>query len=320
MDELLKKLLSSEVLTEETKKELEEAFKKQINEAVESAKKDATEKVKTELTEQWVSERDALVEAIDTKVNEFLTQEIKELKDDISSFRDLEAEYAKKLVDEKTTLAETLQKDMGELIEKINSFMEVRLSAEFDELKEDISEVRKVEFGRKVFESFVEQYKTHFVDPDSAEAKLRETEEKLSEAKKVADTSAKKVAGYERQFKMESVLKPLGGKQREVMEMLLKNVATEQLDEGYKTFIGRVVSATNTDEKDGDTTEKETPVLAEDQSASSKEVKGDKKTVAKTGDDETLLAEQAHADEADSKEDAPDSEFVKKMRKLAGLA
>lgn len=319
MEELLKKLLASEVLTEETKKELEEAFSKQINEAVEGAKKEAAEQVKAELTEQWVSERDALVEAIDTKVNEYLTAELTELKSDISAFRDLEAEHAKKLVEEKQALSEQLKKDVAELIEKIDSFMEVRLAAEFDELKKDISEVRKLEFGRKVFESFVEQYKSYFVDPDSAEAKLRETEEKLTEAKKAADDAAKKVASFERKIKMESVLKPLAGKQREVMEMLLKNVATEQLDEGYKTFIGRVVGATNTDEKDVDATEKETPVLAEDQSASSKEVKGDKKTVAKTGDDETLLAEQAAADDADSKEEAKESELVKKMRKLAGL-
>ena len=39
MDELLKKLLSAEVLTEETKQELEQAFATQLQEAIEGARR-----------------------------------------------------------------------------------------------------------------------------------------------------------------------------------------------------------------------------------------------------------------------------------------
>ena len=108
MDELLQKLLEAEVLTEETKKELKTAFETKLNEAVEAAKAEAAADVRAELTEQWVNERDALVEAVDAKVGDYLDGEIEELKADIERFRDLEAEAAEKLVEAKALMAEEL--------------------------------------------------------------------------------------------------------------------------------------------------------------------------------------------------------------------
>ena len=99
MDELLQKLLESEVLTAETQKELKEAIEQKVTEAVEAAKAEAAADVRAELTEQWVNERDALIEAVDAKVGDFLDSELDELKSDIERFRDLEAESAEKLVE-----------------------------------------------------------------------------------------------------------------------------------------------------------------------------------------------------------------------------
>src|SRR5271169_688863 len=101
MEELLKKLLAAEVLTEETKQELEAAFKKHLEESVQKAREDATANVTAELNEQWITERETLIEAIDQKVTEVLTAEITELKEDIEGYRDLKADYAEKLVEAK---------------------------------------------------------------------------------------------------------------------------------------------------------------------------------------------------------------------------
>ena len=46
--------------------------------------------VTAELNEQWIAERDTLIEALDSKVSEFLSEELAELHTDIDSFRDLE--------------------------------------------------------------------------------------------------------------------------------------------------------------------------------------------------------------------------------------
>ena len=65
MEELLKKLLQADVLTESTKLELEAAFTAKLNEAMQAAREEAQATVTAELNEQWIVAREALVEALD---------------------------------------------------------------------------------------------------------------------------------------------------------------------------------------------------------------------------------------------------------------
>ena len=324
MEELLQKLLEAEVLSEETKKELETAFQKKLDEAISAAKEDAAADVRAELTEQWVEQRDQLIEAVDTKVTEFLTKEIEELKEDIERFRDLEAEYAEKLVEAKAAMADELKDDLAELVEKVDAFLEIRLNAEIEELREDLEEVRKNDFGRRVFEAFSEEFMNNYVDEESAEISLREAQERLRDLEEALAESESKRAEIERAIKLEQILAPLSGRQREVMEAILQNVDTEHLEEGYKTFIGRVLRETEDSEKEGS-------VLAEgkhedmddedDEKSSKKSKKSDKECededekeevkegVVVTGDTENLITEG----DAGSK---PNLDYI---RKLAGI-
>lgn len=293
MDELLKKLLEAQILSEDSKKELEGAIKKQIDEAVVVAKKEAEDNVRAELAEQWITERDALVEAIDQKVTEFCVTEVAELKNDIASFRDLEAEYAKKDVENKATMSEQLKKDLATLIEKLDNFLEIRITAEFEELREDIEEARKLEFGRKLYEAFTEEYRRNFIDEDSVESELRETQEQLETLKTRLEKATTETSILNRKIKMEKVLKPLSGDKKEIMETILATVATEQLEEGYRTFIGRVLKeekVTKTERNIG-TSEKEIPVLAEGATISSK----GESVFLVTGNTENVIVETADA-------------------------
>ena len=217
MNELLQKLLEAEVLTEDTKKELEEAFKSQLDEAIVAAKDEAAADVRAELTEQWVTEKETLVEAIDTKVGEFLNAEIEELKEDIERFRDLEAEYAEKLVEAKAAMADELKSDLTDLVEKIDSFLEIRLQAEMEELKEDIETVRKNKFGQKVVEAFAEEFMSEFFDDESAQVNLRETETRLADTEEQLKEAERKLAAMEREQKLTKVLAPLNGRSKEVI-------------------------------------------------------------------------------------------------------
>jgi len=148
MEELLKKLLAAEVLTEDTRVELEGAFKKQLDEAMTAARAEAQAAVTTELNAQWIKDREILIEALDSKVTELLTEELNELRADIERFRDLEAEYAQKIVEAKQALSATMKQDIAQLIEKLDSFLEIRLTAELEELREDIKVVKHNELAR----------------------------------------------------------------------------------------------------------------------------------------------------------------------------
>jgi hypothetical protein len=237
MDEILNKLLQSELLSEETRAELSasvETFKTQVREEVSG-------QVRLELAEQWAGERDELISKVDAFVAEALTKEITELRGDIDRFRDLEAEYAEKLVEEKHKLAAEVATELDGLVDKIDQFFEMRLQAEMEELKEDLAVVKQNEFGRKIFEAFASTYGESYVDEDAVQSKLTVAEAKLADAQSALADREEKLNKMVREAKMEQVLSPLTGKKREQMAMVLRNIETSRLEESYKFFIGRVL-------------------------------------------------------------------------------
>jgi hypothetical protein len=241
MDEILNKLLQSELLSEETKAEISEqwtasveAFKSQVREEVSGT-------VRLELAEQWAGERDELIGKVDTFVAEALTKEIAELRGDIDRFRDLEAELAEKIVEEKHKLAEEVAQELDGLVDKIDQFFEMRLAAEMEELSEDLAVVKQNQFGRKIFEAFAATYGESYVDEDAVQSKLTVAEAKQAELEKQLAEREETLNKMVREAKMESVLSPLTGKKREQMAMVLRNIETGRLEESYKFFIGRIL-------------------------------------------------------------------------------
>lgn len=241
MDEILKKLLESEMLGEDVKAELKNQWSESLTSLKESLREEAVLEVRAELSEQWVKERDALIEGLDTFAEKKIQEELTELKEDISNFRDLEAEFAGRLVEEKKQLAAKLSEELDQLVDKIDEFFELRLEEEMSELKEDIQLVRENQFGRKVFESFVTEFNKSFVDEKSIQRKLSVSEDKISDLEKTIAKLEESVKLSEREKKLEEVLSSLSGSKREQMAYILKSVETEKLEEAYKMFIGRVL-------------------------------------------------------------------------------
>lgn len=317
MNELLKKLLESELLTEEVKTELATAIQATIAEQVEAQVNEQKEALVVEYATQFAADREALIEAIDTKVEEMLQEQLAELAEDISNFRDLEVEFAAKLADEKAALAEAVEKDMEKLVERLDTFLELRLSEEVDELKESIEEVRKNNLGRKIFETFMgefEQFSNADKGLDALQAQLDEAKAELAKRDELLAEAQKEVAASARKDKLEAVLSSLQGRPREIMEAILVAVPTEKLEESYQKFIGRVLheSVTKNSEKESATPAVEAPVLAEGET---QEVKTDESltegTVTLTGDSEV----QPEATPAKTEL----SESAKNMMKLAGI-
>lgn len=313
MDEILKKLFESEILTEDTKNELQAAFTSKLEESVKQAKQDAHAEVTAALNEQWISERETLINALDAKITESLTEEMDELKTDISRFRDLEAEYAEKLISEKQKMSETVKSDIETLIEQLDTFIEIRLTEEINELKTDLQEVRKNEKGRRVFEAFMDEFKTFYTEDNSVEAKLLEAEQQLEDAMLALEKSEKRTAALVRTKKLDEVLAPLSGRQREVMEAILKSVETPMLEEAYSTYVGRVLKETATSTVA--TSEKENKVLAE--GASKPVISG----VVKTGDNKDQLLVEKQREEADQRQHQSAMSQAEKTRlqRLGGM-
>lgn len=241
MDEILQKLLSSELLSEEAKAEISSQWTATVEQFKTSVREEVTLEVRSELAEQWATERDALVENVEQFVAKKLEEEIVELKADIDRFRDLEAEYAEKIVEEKHSMAEQLAAELDQLVDKIDSFFELRLTEEFTELREDLEVVKQNEFGRKIFEAFATEFGRAHIDEDSVQSKLSAALAKLEDAGKQIAKLEESQAKMVRESKLEKILSPLSGKKREQMAFVLQNVETSRLEEAYNHFIGRVL-------------------------------------------------------------------------------
>lgn len=240
MEEILQKLLESEVLSEETKVDLQEAWAEAVKAKTEEIREQVTLEVRSELSEEWVKTRETLVTKLDQFVTEQIESEFNELRSDIESFRDLEAEYAGKLVVEKQAIAESMTSELEILVDKIDAFFEARLTEELDELKEDLDYAKQNDFGRKIFEAYSAEF-AKYVDEDSIQAKLAITESKLEDAKQRLAEAEKSTGVLLREAKLEELLKPLSGGKREQMAFVLQNIETKKLDEAYNHFIGRVL-------------------------------------------------------------------------------
>lgn len=250
MDEILKRLLESDLLNEETKAEIAAQFKAATEAYLTEERSKLEVEVRATLTEEFVKAREELTESVNSKVDEFVEKEFAELKDDINKFRDLEVEFAEKLVEEKENLAQQLGEQLNQLVDKIDAFLEVRLDEEFAELKEDISEVKKLEFGRKIFEAVEAEFKSfRKTDMHEVEQALAEATDKLADAEsKIAAIEQSRLAEA-RNSKMDELLTTLSGNAKEQMKLLLSNVPTEKLDEAYKVYIARVLKEAVVDVK-----------------------------------------------------------------------
>lgn len=239
--EILQKLLSSELLSEEAKAEIStqwntlvEGFKTEVREEV-------TLEVRNELAEQWASERDALVEKVDSFVAEKLAEELAELNADITEYHDLKVELAEQLVEAKHQMAEQLADELDQLVDKMDAFFELRLSEELIELKEDLEVVTQNDFGRRIFEAFVNEFQSSHIDEESTMAKLQAATAKFEDVSAALARLEGENAKIVREGKLEKILSPLLGKKREQMAFVLANVETQRLEEAYNHFIGRVL-------------------------------------------------------------------------------
>ena len=332
MKELYKKFFDNELLTEATKVELETAVTTMLSEAVAAAREEEATKVRAELTEEFVANKNALIEAIDTKTTEFLQSEMAELQESIVKYHDLEkdlmetkealeTEYAAKLVEARSQMAETVKNDMVQLVDRLDEFLDIYLDAEMAELKESIEEVKKINFGKTIFEAFETTFQQKYNSENATALALAEAQSQLKETSKVLEGVNKELDSVKRDQKLTSLLESLQGSPREIMAVILDKVPTDKLEENYNKFIGRVLheSVMSTSKVERTKSEKEhgnTSVLAEGKDSSAT---GDDKLSTKVVTGDTPILEN----DSDSKQEIEtkrlDESQANRIRFLAGM-
>jgi hypothetical protein len=217
------------------------------------------------------------VEEYATSAGKSLHEHIESHKADIEAFRDLEAEQAARLVEARSELVESTKTDILTLVEKLDTFLDMVVAEEFAEMREDLVESQRQAMGSKIFEGFRAEFEQYYVQSTGIAGKIDQLAEQVKSTAAENAGLKESLAAVTRTTTMATVLAPLEGKSRQVMETILATVATDKLQETYERFIDRVIKEGATAPDAGQQSEKETKVLAES--------KVDPKTVTlKTGD------------------------------------
>jgi hypothetical protein len=246
-----KTLLESELLNDETKSALKEAIESFKAEAITEAKNE----LEVEYAKKLLAEKEDIAKKMYALINEAVSDEISELKEDIAYYKDIEPKYAAKLEEFKVEYAQKLSESFEGLVENT-------VKAEITELHEDLMEAKINNFGMSLFEAFKTTYEKLGIS-DDMKTVIGKMETLKSELKESKDAVSK----LEREQVMEGLLSNLNGGKREVMKTVLENVATDKLTERYEEVLDSVLSE-STDSKGNDESENETITESEEAGAS----------------------------------------------------
>lgn len=302
---ILKQLINSEVLDEETKDKIATAFQTALDEAKAEQEKD----LRAELAERYEQEKKAIHAALESFLEQELTEHVDELRQGVNQVNDMKAQYADKITDVKAqaqgyvqnrlgavekVVEAVLQKELNELheSEKVNrraylqTITEAQAKASTDynlfkekgavvlesitsnmiqgmleELRKDIVRANQDNFGREVYESFMTTFRRQFFNSNKEFRNLvtqnkkmktvmhslkEEANQKIRKANIKAETAEKSKVAMEtrvvRTRAINQMLRPLSGRAREKMGVLLENTRTSDLQKTYKKFLPEILS------------------------------------------------------------------------------
>lgn len=187
-------------------------------------------------------------------VVESLAKEITEFYTDKKDLTKTKVKLVKEARNEFNSLKSKFIKRSSALVEHI---VEKTLSKEIKQLKEDIDSSRKKDFGRKIFEAFVNEYRSSLLNEKTEVSKLLKTLSKknkeLAEAKQILSDKDKLVEAKERTIMeakdalvrkdiLNELLSPLNKDHKEIMSDLLEGIQTNKLRTSYDKYLPAVLS------------------------------------------------------------------------------
>jgi len=231
-----KQLLESELLNDETKVALEEA----INSFKEESITEAKGQLEVEYAKKMLAEKKDIAAKMTDLINEAVTQEIAELKEDIAHYKSIEPTYAKKLEEFKVEYAKKLSESFEGLVES-------HVKEEISELHDDLMEAKQNNFGMKLYESFKSTFDKLGVSED-----MKSIQDKLEASVLALSESESAVTEFKREKVLEGLLSNLAGGKKDVMRTILESVDTDKLDQRYQETIDSVLEESIKEDNDNE--------------------------------------------------------------------
>ncbi len=190
---------------------------------------------------------------------------MKQLAEEIAEF----AEDKKALVETKVRLVKNANSKLQELKKQfisrsskaVQETVSKTLKSELSQLRNDITEAKKNSFGRKMFETFADEFAASYLNEKAEYRKLKQTiaekDAKIVEATQMVkkaqtiienkDRSLKNVADNSKREKiMNELLAPLNKEKGALMSQLLENTQTDKLQDAFDKYLPSVLDSSKT--------------------------------------------------------------------------
>ncbi len=286
MDQKINESLQEQIneLEKEKKNAIQERVNYKRNARQHSSKflKEASKVLEGEIKELQEDRKESFKKL--DKFNEFIEHGIRDaVTECYEEHSRLSEDRVKLRANAKKELEESKKKTIQELAKAADGFIFETLHDELSQLKEDISEARQNNFGKKIYEAFMSEFSSSFHNEnrefkkmynalEERENKLEEARRKIEEKDREIMESKNKIAIKESQLKRQNILNellaPLGKESKEVMEDMLKDVKTHRLTEHFNMYLPTLLEDSGSP--------KQKRVISESRK-NLKEVTGDKK-------------------------------------------
>ena len=192
---------------------------------------------------------------------EALAKEIADFYEDKKDLAETKVRLIKEAKEQFGLLKTKFVKQSAELVESV---VTKGLTKEIGQLKEDIDQARKNDFGRKIFEAYATEFQHSLLNEKSETSKLlqvvAEKDKQLAEAKAaisekqaLVESTQQQVARAQataaRKEVMSELLNPLNKDQKEIMSELLESVQTAKLRTSFDKYLPAVLSGSTPEKK-----------------------------------------------------------------------
>ena len=211
--------------------------------------------LKNELTE-LSEDRQKVFDNINKLEGFIVDQLAKEIAEFQKDKQDLAETKVRLVKESKQKFAEIKQNFVEKSSQAVKETVKKGLTSEITQLKEDIEEARRNDFGRRIFESFASEYATSYLNEKSETSKLlqivKQKEQQLEEAAQIVAEAKKEVETREQEIKkinesvrreqtLNELLGPLNREKKAIMSELLESVQTDKLQNAFDKYLPAVM-------------------------------------------------------------------------------
>lgn len=231
------------------------AYKKAVSEHAKKLDKFVAEQLAKEVKE--LRDERASVQQHVSKLDDFVVEQLStELKEFHEDKQELVEQKVKMVAEGKRQLAEAKKDFIKRAADKVETVVNTVVRENVQQFKDDITAARENDFGRRIFETFANEYRSSYLNESSAvkdlEKSLLAMKKELAESKQAAEEaiSATKLTEsklriaedkYNRKETLDSLLKPLAKSKRDIMVDLLESVKTSDLEKQFNKYLPSVL-------------------------------------------------------------------------------